>query len=172
MSAPEEPPGDDDPGTDDTDVPTVTTEGVTPMSTPAPEPTPLILTNASVKIDGTELACLANHVELSPDVNITTLDTFCGSRDYPGTAQEWSLVATFYQSFDAGSTEGRSVGCRRGRRAGGLRRGRRLPARSRSALTIRPGRGRSSRSRTRPSTAMPAMPARSRSSGRWSAASP
>lgn len=74
------------------------------MSTPAPEPTPLILTNAGIMIDGTELACLANHVELSPDVNITTLDTFCGSRDYPGNVK-WSLVATLYQSFDAGATE-------------------------------------------------------------------
>jgi hypothetical protein len=75
------------------------------------EPTPLILTDASIKIstDGTptgltELACLANHVELSPDVSVTTLDTMCGSRDYPGTVK-WSLVATLYQSFDPDATE-------------------------------------------------------------------
>lgn len=74
------------------------------MSTPAPEPMPLILTNAGLKIDDTELACLANHVEISPDVSTTTLDTFCGSRDYPGNVK-WSLVATLYQSFDAGATE-------------------------------------------------------------------
>jgi hypothetical protein len=65
---------------------------------------PLILTNASVKLDGAELACSANHVELSPDINITTLDTFCGSRDYPGTVK-WSLILTLYQSFDAGGPE-------------------------------------------------------------------
>src|SRR5215475_15111587 len=81
------------------------------MSTPATEPMPLILDNASLKIskDGTvagltELACLTNHVELSPDVAVTTLDTFCGSRDYPGVVK-WSLVATLYQSFDPLATE-------------------------------------------------------------------
>ena len=74
------------------------------MSVAPAEPMPLILTNASVKIDGAELACSANHVELSPDINITTLDTFCGSRDYPGTVK-WSLILTLYQSFDAGGPE-------------------------------------------------------------------
>jgi hypothetical protein len=72
---------------------------------------PLILTDASLKIsdDGTtaglkELACLANHIELSPDVSITTLDTMCGSKDYPGVVK-WSLIATLYQSFDTDATE-------------------------------------------------------------------
>jgi hypothetical protein len=68
------------------------------------EPTPLILTDASLKIDGKELACLANHIELSPDTTVTTLDTMCGSRDYPGTVK-WSLLATLYQSFDPTATE-------------------------------------------------------------------
>src|SRR4051794_35090273 len=74
-------------------------------------PTPLILDDASIKIstDDTranlaELACSANHVELSPDVSVTTLDTMCGSADYPGTVK-WSLVATLYQSFDTDSVE-------------------------------------------------------------------
>lgn len=74
-------------------------------------PQPLILDDASVKIstDGTrtnlkELACVANHVELSPDVSITTLDTMCGSTDYPGTVK-WSLILTLYQSFDTDATE-------------------------------------------------------------------
>src|SRR5262245_21054369 len=74
------------------------------MATPAAEPMPLILTNAGLKINDTELACLVNHIEISPDVSITTLDTMCGSRDYPGVVK-WSLVATLYQSFDAGATE-------------------------------------------------------------------
>jgi hypothetical protein len=72
---------------------------------------PLILTNASIKIstDNTpanlkELACVANHIELSPDVSITTLDTMCGSKDYPGTIK-WALIATLYQSFDVDATE-------------------------------------------------------------------
>lgn len=76
-----------------------------------PEPLPLILDNAGIKIskDGTaagltELACLASHVELSPDVSVTTLDTFCGSRDYPGVVK-WSLIVTLYQSFDPDATE-------------------------------------------------------------------
>lgn len=74
------------------------------MTQPAAEPIPLILTNASLMIDDKELACVASHVELSPDVSVTTLDTFCGSRDYPGQVK-WSLVATLYQSFDTGFTE-------------------------------------------------------------------
>jgi hypothetical protein len=81
------------------------------MSTPPPEPMPLILTNAGLQIskDGTdvgltELACLANHVELAPDVSVTTLETFCGSRDYPGVVK-WALIATLYQSFDPDATE-------------------------------------------------------------------
>jgi hypothetical protein len=78
---------------------------------PGPIPTPLILDDASLKIssDGTalnlkELGCVANHIELTPDVTITTLDTMCGSVDYPG-AVKWSLIATLYQSFDVDATE-------------------------------------------------------------------
>jgi hypothetical protein len=76
-----------------------------------PEPIPLILTDASLKIsdDGTttgltELACVTNHLELSPDTSVTTLETMCGSKDYPGTVK-WSLIATLYQSFDPDATE-------------------------------------------------------------------
>jgi hypothetical protein len=72
---------------------------------------PLILDNASLKLstDGTvanlkELACVATHVELSPDVATTTIDTFCGSTDYPGVVK-WTLNATLVQSFDADATE-------------------------------------------------------------------
>jgi hypothetical protein len=68
------------------------------------EPLPLILTDASLTINDNELACVANHIELAPDVSITTLDTMCGSKDYPGTVK-WSLVATLYQSFDPAATE-------------------------------------------------------------------
>ena len=71
---------------------------------PLLEPLPLILTNASLVIDDTELACVATHVEISPDVSTTTVDTFCGSKDFPGTVK-WSLVASLVQSFDAGATE-------------------------------------------------------------------
>ena len=74
------------------------------MSVAAPEPMPLILTNASIKINGTELACVATHVELSPDTSVTTLDTMCGSKDYPGVVK-WSLIASLIQSFDVGATE-------------------------------------------------------------------
>jgi len=69
-----------------------------------PEPLPLILTDASLMINDTELACVANHIELSPDTSVTTLDTMCGSKDYPGTVK-WSLLATLYQSFDVDATE-------------------------------------------------------------------
>lgn len=76
-----------------------------------PEPQPLILNDASIKISKTalatglvELACVTNHIELMPDVSTTTLDTMCGSKDYPGTVK-WALIATLYQSFDVGATE-------------------------------------------------------------------
>ena len=79
----------------------------TPAAAPVvvtPEPMPLILTDASLKINSKELACVANHIEISPDTTITTLDTMCGSKDYPGVVK-WSLVATLYQSFDTDATE-------------------------------------------------------------------
>jgi hypothetical protein len=77
-----------------------------------PEPAPLILDNAGLQLgDGatptevlTELACVLNHIELTPDVSTTTVTTMCGERDYPGVVK-WSLVATLYQSFDPDATE-------------------------------------------------------------------
>lgn len=76
-----------------------------------PVPIPLILDDASLKIstDDTvlnlkELACVGSHIELSPDTTVTTVDTFCGSTDYPGQTK-WSLVATLVQSFDLDATE-------------------------------------------------------------------
>lgn len=76
------------------------------------DPAPLILDNAGLKLgDGatptealTELACVLNHIELTPDVSVTTLTTMCGEKDYPGVVK-WSLVATLYQSFDPDATE-------------------------------------------------------------------
>ena len=81
------------------------------MSTPATKPMPLILDNAGVKI-GTgpdvtslnELACVSTHVELAPDVSTTTIDTFCGSTDYPGNVK-WTLNLNLVQSFDPNATE-------------------------------------------------------------------
>ena len=37
-------------------------------------------------------------------MTITTLNTMCGERDYPGVVK-WSLIATLYQSFDPDATE-------------------------------------------------------------------
>ena len=37
-------------------------------------------------------------------MTLTTLDTMCGSVDYPGSVK-WSLIATLYQSFDPDATE-------------------------------------------------------------------
>ena len=76
-------------------------------------PKPLILTDASLKLGITptaayaalkELACNVSHLELTPDVSVTTIDTMCGSKDYPGTVK-WSLIATLIQSFDTDATE-------------------------------------------------------------------
>jgi len=74
-------------------------------------PTPVIMDDVGISIGKTDqaldlidLSCSGNHVELTPDTALTTLDTFCGSVDYPGNTK-WSLVATFYQSFDVGAVE-------------------------------------------------------------------
>ena len=69
-----------------------------------PIPKPLILDNADLQIDGASLACVVNHLELTPDVSVITLTTMCGEVDYPGVVK-WSLVATLYQSFDPAATE-------------------------------------------------------------------
>ena len=76
-----------------------------------PTHAPLILTDASIKLSKTadttglvELACDASHVEISPDTSVTTVDTFCGSTDYPGITK-WSLILTLIQSFDLDATE-------------------------------------------------------------------
>ena len=82
------------------------------MAAPATtKPMPVILDNAGVKIGTSddpltlvELACVATHVELAPDVSTTTIDTFCGSTDYPGNVK-WTLNLTLVQSFDTGATE-------------------------------------------------------------------
>lgn len=75
-----------------------------------PEPLPFIMTDVGIELstDGTptglvDLACVAQHLELNPDVTVTTVDTFCGSTDYPGQTK-WSLVATLAQSFDPQAT--------------------------------------------------------------------
>jgi hypothetical protein len=71
----------------------------------------LVMDDAGVQLgDGAEpevlreLACVANHIELAPDTAVTTLDTMCGSVDYPGTTK-WQLILTLYQSFDPDATE-------------------------------------------------------------------
>lgn len=69
-----------------------------------PPPTPLILNDASISIDGATLDCVTNHLELSPDTSSVTITTLCGETDYPG-ATKWSLVLTLEQSFDTGATE-------------------------------------------------------------------
>jgi len=68
------------------------------------QPRPLILDNADLLIDDVSIGCSTNHLELNPDVTLVTLTSFCGEVDYPGSVK-WSLVATFYQSFDAAATE-------------------------------------------------------------------
>ena len=101
------------------DVQATPTMEVNPL-VPDTIPQPLILTDAGLKIATKELACVANHIELTPDVAVTTLDTMCASTDYPGVVK-WSLIATLYQSFDAGRHRGRAVRRGGGRRAGGVR---------------------------------------------------
>ena len=76
-----------------------------------PEPVPLILDDVGFKISKTideagltELECVTNHLELMPETSVTTIDTMCGSKDYPGITK-WVLGATLYQSFDTDATD-------------------------------------------------------------------
>jgi hypothetical protein len=59
----------------------------------------LMLDDVKVEIDGTELECYTNHVELAPDVTVETATTMCGVQDYPG-AVKWLLRLTLYQSYE------------------------------------------------------------------------
>jgi hypothetical protein len=63
----------------------------------------LMLDDCEIELNGTDLKCLTNHLELSPDVTVETATTFCGQEDYPG-AVKWVLRATFYQSYEADGT--------------------------------------------------------------------
>ena len=69
-----------------------------------PNATPLILTDAYVEVNGVNLRCLTNHIELTPENKVVTVTTMCSETDYPGTTK-WHFKATFYQSFDAGATD-------------------------------------------------------------------
>jgi hypothetical protein len=69
-----------------------------------PVAAPLIMTDAYVELNGVNLRCLTNHVELTPDNKLVTVTTFCSETDYPGTTK-WHLKLKLYQSFDAGATD-------------------------------------------------------------------
>src|SRR5580765_4495632 len=67
------------------------------------EPTPLILYNPDLTIDGVTLKCLMSHVELVPDVTVVEVKTSCGVKEYPGSVK-WTLKASLYHSFDVAGT--------------------------------------------------------------------
>jgi hypothetical protein len=69
----------------------------------APEPTPVILQDPELIIDGVSLKCLMSHVELNPDVTLVEIKTSCGVKEYPGTIK-WTLMASLYHSFDPDGT--------------------------------------------------------------------
>jgi hypothetical protein len=71
---------------------------------PTPVPAaPLILNDAYFEMNGVNLRCLVQHLEVSPEVKQVTVTSFCAETDYPG-AIKWHLRVTFYQSFDTGAT--------------------------------------------------------------------
>lgn len=69
----------------------------------AVEPTPVILTNPDLSIDGKSLKCLLSHIEMTPDVTTVEVKTSCGIREYPGSVK-WTLKASLYHSFDVDAT--------------------------------------------------------------------
>ena len=68
-----------------------------------PEPTPVILYNPDLAIDGTSLKCLMSHIEMTPDVSTIEVKTSCGIKEYPGSVK-WTLKASLYHSFDPDGT--------------------------------------------------------------------
>src|SRR5215472_5045257 len=78
------------------------------MLTAAGDPTPptanpLIMTDCYFELGGTNLRCLVQHLEVSPENKPVTVTSFCAETDYPGVTK-WHLRVTFYQSFDTGAT--------------------------------------------------------------------
>lgn len=67
-----------------------------------PVATPLILTDAYFELSGTNLRCLVNHLEVSPEVKQITVTTLCAETDYPGPVK-WHLKITFQTTFDTGA---------------------------------------------------------------------
>jgi hypothetical protein len=68
-----------------------------------PAASPLILNDAYFELMGVNLRCLTAHLEVSPEVKLVTVTSFCAETDYPGSVK-WHLRVTFYQSFDTGAT--------------------------------------------------------------------
>ncbi|HSS11147.1 MAG TPA: hypothetical protein VLL25_14770 [Acidimicrobiales bacterium] len=73
------------------------------MSNGAATATHLMLDDAEIELDGTDLKCFTNHLEISPDVTTQEATTMCGVVEYPG-AVKWYLRLTLYQSFDENAT--------------------------------------------------------------------
>lgn len=67
------------------------------------DPTPVILYNPDLTINGKTLLCLMSHVEINPDVSTVEIKTSCGVKEYPGTVK-WTLKASLYHSFDPDAT--------------------------------------------------------------------
>jgi hypothetical protein len=70
---------------------------------PVPVPAqPLILNDAYFELQGVNLRCLVQHLEIAPENKPVTITSFCAETDYPGVTK-WHLRVTFHQSFDAGA---------------------------------------------------------------------
>jgi hypothetical protein len=67
-----------------------------------PSASPLILNDAYFELQGVNLRCLVQHLEVAPENKAVTITSFCAETDYPG-ATKWHLRVTFYQSFDVGA---------------------------------------------------------------------
>jgi hypothetical protein len=63
---------------------------------------PLILNDAYFELQGVNLRCLVQHLEIGPENKPVTVTSFCAETDYPGVTK-WHLRVTFYQSFDVGA---------------------------------------------------------------------
>jgi hypothetical protein len=66
---------------------------------------PLILLDAYVEVNGVDLSCLCEAVDLRPETTVFTVKTFTDVVDYPS-AVKWHFTAKFAQSYDTGGTAG------------------------------------------------------------------
>jgi hypothetical protein len=65
---------------------------------------PVVMTDAYVELNGVNVKCLTNSVQLTAENSPIEVTSFCGVQEYPGPVK-YHLILKLYQSFDQGGTD-------------------------------------------------------------------